>query len=252
VRLARARDQRAQARLDLGRAQRDVELAREALSELLGVSGDDTRWTTIARLPDLPVLSPALDTLERDAIDASLELAAIRDDAGAAADRLGLARLRSWVPELGLGVSYEHHDGEWGLGPAVRIALPIFDQNQGARARARAELARARHHATDVAIAIRARARAARVAVLEAHAAARHLLDVVLPLRQSIVDETLKQYNAMNASTFELLSARRELVDAGRQYIDAVRRYWRATAAARALSRGALIDHHAKQEESDE
>lgn len=44
----------------------------------------------------------------------------------------------------------------------------------------------------------------------------------------------------MNASTFELLTARRELVDAGRQYIDAARRFHRADAEARALARGAL------------
>jgi outer membrane protein TolC len=251
--LARERDRREQARLDLGRAQRDVELAREALGELLGVSGDDTRFTTIERLPDPPTLSPSLDGLERDAIAASLELAAIRADAGAAADRLGLARLRSWLPELGLGVSVLEHDDAWGAGPAVRIGLPIFDQNQGARAEARAELSRARHRATDVAVATRARARAARIAVLEAHAAARHLRDVVVPLRQTIVAETLKHYNAMNASPFELLSARRELVDADRQYIDAVRGYWRAATAARALSRGALIDagHGGRSERGD-
>jgi outer membrane protein TolC len=61
-----------------------------------------------------------------------------------------------------------------------------------------------------------------------------------MPLRQRIVDETLKQYNAMNASTFELLSAQRDLVEGGRQYIDALRRFWRASADARALVRGAM------------
>jgi outer membrane protein TolC len=46
------------------------------------------------------------------------------------------------------------------------------------------------------------------------------------------------QYNAMNASTFELLTARREMVDVGQQYIEALRRYWRAMAEAKALQRG--------------
>ena len=62
-----------------------------------------------------------------------------------------------------------------------------------------------------------------------------------MPLRQRIVDETLKQYNAMNASTFELLSAQRDLVEGGREYIDALRRFWRASADARALVRGAML-----------
>ncbi len=108
------------------------------------------------------------------------------------------------------------------------------------RARANAELRRSRNEATATAVEVRARARAVRQRVLGAYAEAKHLRDVVLPQRQRIVDETLAHYNAMNASTFELLSARRDLVDAGRQYIDAMRMFWRASGDARALSRGAL------------
>ncbi|MBA3395051.1 MAG: TolC family protein [Deltaproteobacteria bacterium] len=237
--LARERDQREQARIDLGRAQVDVEVRREMLNELLGVSGKQTRWTVAARLPDLPATSPALDTLERDAVAASLDLQALRADEEAAASRVGVARLRSWVPELGIGIAASRSDGEWEVGPAISVGLPIFNQQQGPRARAHAELGRARNEASATATELRARARATRQRVLEAYAEARHLRDVVLPLRQRIVDETLKQYNAMNASTFELLVARRDLVDAGRQYIDASRRYWRADTDARALARGA-------------
>jgi cobalt-zinc-cadmium efflux system outer membrane protein len=237
--LARERDQREQARIELGRAQADVEVRREALNELLGVSGKDTRWTVAGRLPDVPATAPMLDTLERDAVSASLDLEALRADEEAAAGRVGVARLRSWLPELGVGVASGREDGVWHVGPAVTLGLPLFNQQQGPRARAHAEMKRARNEASATATELRARARATRQRVLETHAEAQHLRNVVLPLRQRIVDETLKQYNAMNASTFELLSARRELVDAGRQYIDAVRRFWRAAADARALARGA-------------
>lgn len=238
--LARERDQREQARIELGRAQAAVELQREALNEALGVTGRDTYWTVPARLPDPPEQAPSLDGLERDAVAASLDLAAARADAEAAAGRVGIARTRAWLPELGVGASVARREGEWEAGPALSIGLPIFDQQQGPRARANAELRRARNLAIATATELRARARATRQRVLEAHAEARHLATVVVPLRQQILDETLKQYNAMNASTFELLTARRELVDAGRQYIDALRRYWRADADARALARGAL------------
>ena len=241
LQLARERDQREQARLDLGRAQVQTELRREALNELLGLSGPDTQWTVDTRLPELPAKAPALDALERDAVAASLELEAIGADARAAASRVGVARLRAWLPELGVGVSAARRDDEgWEVGPALQIGLPIFDQQQGPRARANAELRRARNQATAAATELRARARAARQRVLESHAEARHLFDVVLPLRQEILDETLRQYNAMNASTFELLTARRDLVEAGRQYIDALRRYWIADAEARALARGGM------------
>lgn len=236
----RERDQREQARVELGRAQVNVEASREPLNDVLGLSGEQTRWTISTRLAELPPEMPALDTLERDAIANSLEVAALRAEAEAAAGRLGIARLRSWLPELGVGVAADHADGRWDLGPALSIGIPLFNQQQGPRARASAELRRARNEAIATAVAIRSRAREVRQRVLGAFAEARHLRDVVLPQRQRLVEETLKQYNAMNVSTFELLTARRDLVDAGRQYIDALRRFWRASADARALARGAL------------
>ncbi|MGN6105629.1 MAG: TolC family protein [Kofleriaceae bacterium] len=237
---ARERDRREQARIDLARAQLAVEERREAMNEAMGLSGRDTRWTVANRLPDLPEEAPALDQLEREAVASSLDLAALRAEAEGAAGRVGVARLRSFLPELGVGVAASRKDDEWEAGPVLSFGLPLFNQQQGPRARANAELQRARNQATATAIELRARARATRQRVLEAHTEARHYTAVVLPLRQRIVDETLKQYNAMNASTFELLVARRELVEAGRQYIDAVRRFWRASADSRALARGAM------------
>jgi len=239
--LARQRDQREQARVELGRAQVEVEVAREAVNELLGLTGDATKWTAAGRLDDVPAAAPALDSLERDAVAASLELEALGAESHAAAGRVGLARLRSWLPELGVGVAGSRaEDGEWSVGPAIQIGLPLFNQQQGARARANAELRRAGNVSTATAITLRARARAARQRVLEGYAEARHFRDVILPLRQEVLDETLKQYNAMNATTFELLIARRDLVEAGRQYIDALRRYHNADASARALRRGGM------------
>lgn len=238
--IARERDQREQARIELARAQLDVEVAREALNEELGLTGKETGWTITAQLDAVPAIAPALDRLERDAVASSLDLAATRADAEAAAGRIGVARVRSFLPELGVGIAADRTDGEWEVGPAISFGLPIFNQGQGPRARANAELSRARNLAAATSVELRARARATRQRVLAAHAEARHLFNVVLPLRQRIVDEALKQYNAMNASTFELLAARRDLVDAGRQYIDALRRYWRAEAQARSTARGAM------------
>ena len=239
--LLRERDLREQARLALGRAQVDVETRRAALDEVLGLSGEATKWTVGNRLADLPAQMPTLDGLERDAVAASLDLQALRSDSEAAAGRVGVARVRSVLPELAVGVSAERDSaGEWHAGPGVSIGIPLFDQQQGPRARAHAQLRRSRNEAIATAVALRAQARAVRQRVIGAYAEARHLRDVILPQRQRIVAETLAQYNAMNASTFELLTARRELVDAGRQYIDALRRFWRASADARALARGAM------------
>ncbi len=238
--LARERDQREQARIDLGRAQIDLEVRREGLNRILGLTGDQTRWTVGSRLPDIPGVPPALDTLERDAVAASLDIVAVRAEAEAAAARVGLARFRSVLPELGIGVSADRKDGAWDVGPAISIGLPLFGQNQGPRARANAELRRAQNEAIATAVELRATARATRQRVLGTYAEAKHLMDVILPNRQIVLAEALKQYNAMNATTFELLMARRDVVDAGRQYIDALRRFWRGAAEARALTHGAM------------
>ena len=237
--LLREQDRREQAHLDLDRARVEAETRREDLNELLGL-GEATTWTVIGRLPDVPAAAPALDSLERDAVAASLELAALGSDADAARSRRGIARVRSFLPHLGVGISAHRHADVWESGPALSLGIPLFDQQQGPRARANAELKRARNEALATTVELRTRARAVRGRVLGAHAEARHLRDVVLPQRQRLVDETLAQYNAMNASPSELLLARRELVDAGRQYIEALRRFWRASADARALARGAL------------
>ncbi len=239
--LARERDQREQARVDVARAEAAVAAHREALNAVLGLTGEDTGWTVAIRLPEVPVEPPALETLERDAVAQSLDLAALRADAAAASSRIGGARLRAFLPVLGVGVSAARRDdGDWQAGPLVRIGLPIFDQQQGPRAKANAELRRARHELTGTAVDLRAAARAAGETARVAHDEARHIKDVILPLRNEILDQLVRQYNAMNASTFELLEAKRALIDAGSQYIDATRRYWAATARVKALRRGVM------------
>src|SRR5690606_4530408 len=75
---ARDRDAREQARLDLARAEANVEIRRETLNALLGLSGEQTKWTAAGMLADPPASAPALDDLEAAAITASLELRAGR------------------------------------------------------------------------------------------------------------------------------------------------------------------------------
>ncbi|HEU5056989.1 MAG TPA: TolC family protein [Kofleriaceae bacterium] len=239
--LARAQAFREEMRALLARAETEVEVRREAMNRLLGLHGESTRWTVAGRLPEPPARHEDLDDLESQSVAASLELGALRADAEAAAGRVSHARLRTILPELGLGVAASRADDEsWHVGPALRIGIPLFNWQQGPRARAHAELRRAQNLLAATAVELRAAARAARQRALEAHAEAIHMRDVVLPLRERVVAETVLQYNAMNASTFELLQARRDQVDSGRQYIDSLRRFWTASAEVAALRRGVM------------
>ncbi len=238
--LARERELRESLRLQIARARLEVEMHREHLNQLMGLAGTDTAWRVERRLADVPDAPPALDDLEHASVASSLDLAALRWEAEAAAGQVGIERVRAWLPSLGLGMSAANRDAGWEIGPAVRVGIPLFNQNQGARARARALLRIAQNRYAVTAVELRTVARLARQRVLITYAEARHVRTVVLPLRERILEETLKQYNAMNASTFELLEARRDLVAAGGEYIDAVRRYWTALADVKTLRRGGM------------
>jgi outer membrane protein TolC len=237
---ARDRDAREQARIDLARAEAAIEQAHARVDALLGLSGERTKWTATGTLAEAPAAAPALDDLEAAAVSASLDLAAGRARSDAAASRLGAERVHAVLPELGIGASAIDHDGALEIGPAVRLGIPLFDQRAGARARAAAEASRADHELAAVGVELRARARSVRVAALAAYAEARRIKDVVLPLRQQIVDEMLLHYNAMDADPFQLVVARRELVAAGHDYLDALRRYADAMTEVAALRRGVM------------
>ena len=63
-----------------------------------------------------------------------------------------------------------------------------------------------------------------------------------------MLEATAEQYAKMNATSFELLSARRDFVEAGEQYIDAVQRYRIAIAVVTALRRGVALRHRDEPE----
>src|SRR5262249_32051655 len=72
---ARERDAREQARIDVARAEAAVEVQRETINALLGLTGERTGWTASGKLGELPAAAPALDDLEVRAVAASVELA---------------------------------------------------------------------------------------------------------------------------------------------------------------------------------
>lgn len=237
--LVREQEQRERARIEIGRAEQILEERRAKLGALLGIANEHPTWTTAGRLADPPATIPALDDLAQAASTANLDLDALRADADAAAARHRYAMVRTILPELGAGIAVSRRDvGDWEVGPAIRIGIPLFNQQQGPRARARAEESRARNELAATRTDLVASAQTTRSRVEQAFSEVRQIVDVVMPLRKRVLAETVLQYNAMNASTFELLVARRDMVDVGRQYLEALRRYWSAMAEAKALRRG--------------
>jgi cobalt-zinc-cadmium efflux system outer membrane protein len=217
-----------EAKLEGSRAETDAMLARERLNELMGVWGNRTAWRTVARLPDAneeSVTRPA--DVESVAVERSLELAQARREIEALARRAGVAGRESVWGEAEIGADAEREvEGEWSVGPAVSMPIPVFDQGQAAAFAARAELTRAERRMHAAAVRVRSRARALLAATGDAAERAGYYREVVLPLRERIVQETQLQYNAMQVSAFQLLQAKRDQVRAGGEYIDALREYW--------------------------
>jgi cobalt-zinc-cadmium efflux system outer membrane protein len=230
-----------EARLATAQAEADVFDEREQLGASMGLWGRDTAWSAAGRLPDPPQREIDTSVIERRALERSLDLELARRRFAAAAKRANLARAEGVLPELKAGVSLERDEGEWGVGPAAELEVPIFYQGQGEVDRARSEMRRSASEHSTLAVRIRAISRAAAARLEHSRARALYFKRVILPLRERIVNETQLQFNAMSAGAFQLLAAKRDQVEAGRAYVEALRDYWIARAELDQLLAGRLV-----------
>lgn len=246
--LLQERAQLEQAKVDYAAAEAMVLADREQLSALMGVWGSAGEWRIAPRLSDPSATTPlAIDALERNAVRNSLALAAYRQQYVTAGGRLQLIRPFAWLPEGEAGVAAEHDSADgWALGPAVALPIPLFDQGQARTATALAELNRTRDLYAAKAIEIRAAARAAAVRLRAAQERVAYYRQVILPVRQRVLDQTQLQYNAMQVGVFQLLQARQDQVRAGGEYIEAMRDYWLSRARADAIAAGHVPESSAQ------
>jgi cobalt-zinc-cadmium efflux system outer membrane protein len=230
-----------EARLAVARAEVEAAAARQGLVAALGLFGGESaslRFAEVLAVP--PATELDLTDAERRVVARSLELAALRERVAAAGTRAELARVGGWLPELELGVSAERGETHWGIGPEVGLGLPLFYQNQGEIAAAEGEQQRALAQAGRIGITLRAAVRATATRLSVARDRAVFYRDTLVPLRASIVAESLLQYNAMNLAVFQLLAAKRDEIEARASEIEALRDYWTARAELEQLMRGRL------------
>ena len=223
-----------QSRLDVAASEEDVLIARERMATLLGLWGPHAvNWTINGQLPDFPAEDGTGDGtgLERTAVRASFELAAQREAVRAIGERYGLERVDAWFGNIELGVVGEREsNGDWGFGPEVGLAIPLFDQGQGRQAAANAELDMAAHTYVATAVEIRSQVRVARSLVRSSFARAKFLNHVLMPLRARVTKESMLHYNGMLIGPFQALDAKRQEVETAAQYLDALERYWQERA----------------------
>ena len=216
-----------QARLEL--ANRDAVLfdAREHLTRLLGLWGPQVNWHLPDQLPDIPADEIPLDKLESMAIENRLDLAAEKKAVEALSQALGITIDWRWVGQIEVGVSSEREtDRTWLTGPSLAIELPIFNQRQADIARLEAQLRRSQKRLTARAIEIRSEVRSLRNRLILQRNVIEHYRRTILPLREQIVDLTLKKYNFMLTGAFDLLVAKQQEFEAFQKYLMALRDYW--------------------------
>jgi cobalt-zinc-cadmium efflux system outer membrane protein len=226
-------------KLALRSAELGVRQSKENLNVLMGLWGKETEWQTDNRLPDIPKQPTQTESIERVALERSVDLLNARQRLIFAGEQLGFNRWTALVPEFDLGPIGKRED-IWRVGPILEFPIPLFDQGQARIGRAAAELRRAQFEYYALGVRIRATARVVRDRLEAARDRALYYRDIVLPLRERIVNEAQLQYNAMQLGPFQLLRAKEQQIETAVGYIAALREYWLATGDAGQLLSGRI------------
>lgn len=232
-RLAQSREQvfHAEATAQLARARQASFAARERLTRLMGLWGEDTAFKLPDRLPDLPATPRDLRDAEATAIAQRLDVQAARRETEGLAGSLGLAKASRFVNVLEFAYERDSSNQEpRRTGYEVELSLPIFDWGDARVARAEATYMRSLNRTAEIAIHARSQVRENYAAYRTAYDLARHYRDEIVPLRKRISEENLLRYNGMLISVFELLADSREQVAAVMATIEAMRDFWIAEA----------------------
>jgi outer membrane protein, heavy metal efflux system len=238
--LARERALLEEAKLQLRSAEIAARQSREHLNTLMGLWGQQTAWRIDRRLPDLPAQPRPFPEVERRALQQSLDLASARQRIIVAGEQLGSTRATALIPELSLGPAAEREEGAWQVGAAVSFPIPLFDQGQARVGRAMTALRRAQQEYYALGVQIRSMVRTVHERLQGAQDRALYYRDILLPLRERIVNETQLHYNAMQLGVFDLVRAREQQIQGAIAYIEALLDYWLAHADFEHLLSGRL------------
>ncbi len=189
----------------------DANIARERLRTLAGLGLE--RWPATIKPGALPAALPSdPDRLVREALASRPDLRAAQLGVEAAGERIGLARAEVFTV-TGI-LSTKDVNGKALSGPAIDIALPIVNQNQGGIAQAKARLEKAARFYITVRdrIVLEVREACARLAqASESHA---QWQGQILPPLVEAVQHAEKAYASGNVSYLFVLETQRKLFDA--------------------------------------
>jgi outer membrane protein TolC len=221
------------------RARQNAVAARERLTRLLGLWGNDIVFRLPERLPELPKTAPAMRDIEAQALRQRLDVQMARRDVDATASALGLTRATRFLNVLDAGYINKSQAGAPRAdGYEVSLEIPLFDWGSAKSRKAESLYMASVNRLADDAVRVRSEVREAYAAYRTSYDLAHHYRDEVVPLRRKISDEMLLRYNGMLASVFELLADAREQAVSVNAAIEAQRDYWLAETALQAAING--------------
>jgi outer membrane protein, heavy metal efflux system len=238
------------AKAELARAKTRAIQARERINQILGLTGPQIQWRSAERLPSVPARDPLAAHLEDRAIEASFDLAIMRQrlvtlvrnlggpkgksflQGGSAGGRWELGRkyqvvnVTSLLPQLDVGGMARRVNQVDQAGPSFRLEVPLFDWGQARREAAQMEILKARDEFTAVAVQVQSLARLHQTKLRSARQTALFYADNVVPQSRRLLDTAKRKYDAMQLGVFELLEAEEAHVRVGLDNITALTTYW--------------------------
>lgn len=199
-----------QVELEADIADRTLELRDErlALARLLGQPGSQADWTISAWSPNtIPIPS------ERDLLAVAASRRPEIQQREWELVALGVDRkLAGWGflggTEVGLDAE---RDGDWSLGPAASIPVPLFDVGQASKDRATAAVIEARHQLVATQRGVVEEVRRAYATLIGTQANLARVQDQLIPLQQSRLSQAEAQFRAGQTDITALLIAEQDL-----------------------------------------
>ena len=191
-----------------------VVTAREELTRLMGLWDADLDARLPTNLPPVPGTVRSLHAIEQEAMDRRVDLQIGRLEVEALARSYGLTRKTHFINVLDAsGISKTQKDtgepGADGGGFEIAFQVPIFDFGKANVREAEQRYLEAVNRLGAMAVNARSEAREAYGAYKATRAIVAQYEGEVLPLRQTISEETELQYNAMQVDAFTLLAEAR-------------------------------------------
>jgi outer membrane protein TolC len=220
---------------------------REALIRSLGLWGNETEFKLPEMLPAVPKRPMSLPAVEIEAVRRRVDLQIARIEVDTLAKSYGLTSATRFINLLDVaGVSRTQCEagGTRGTGGGVEVEfqVPVFDLGEVRLRQAGESYAQAVNRLTEKAVNVRSEARDAYAAYRSTYDIAHRYRDQALPLRQTITEETLLRYGAMQIDVFTLLTEARQRLAVNIAAIEAQRDFWlAATNLGAAVAGGGVV-----------